>query len=45
MLLMSSFMAGSSNLHPVRVLQLKVAGPLISSCRKSPMSGKINGGL
>jgi hypothetical protein len=31
-------MAGSSNLHPARVLQLNEAGPLISSFKKSVMS-------
>ena len=38
--LMSSFIAGSSNLHPAPDLQLNVAGPLISSFKKSSMSSK-----
>jgi hypothetical protein len=38
MLLMSSFIAGSSNLHPERVLQVNEAGPLISSVKKSEIS-------
>lgn len=38
MSLMRLFIAGSSNLHPSPDLQLKVAGPRISSVKKSLIS-------